>query len=268
MIKKLISVTFLAVLIGIGLPTQAKASDTIQHYTSLRNGYCNNFVVSTEYAPNVEFQANGCRDNSSTGQYRVSISGLNGDGYSSDVLLNKVEGQWEANISITNPGKFLISFYEVHPLSQDEWDAMSDADKDKYEPGDPIETVITDYKNFTVTAEQLQNAPASAAPANTPVLDQVFCDQKQGIQTAFGCLSIIDTNSVAVSLVNLGLSFGSLISLIIIGLSSFMVMTSQGDPRRLTQGKELMGAAIIGLLMLIFSGFLLKSIGVNILGLF
>lgn len=45
-----------------------------------------------------------------------------------------------------------------------------------------------------------------------------------------------------------------------------MIITSQGDPRRLQSGKELLTAAIAGLLLVIFSVLILRVIGVNILG--
>ncbi len=46
---------------------------------------------------------------------------------------------------------------------------------------------------------------------------------------------------------------------------AFQIMTSQGDPERLKAGKELIGSALAGLLMIIFSVFLLQLIGVQIL---
>ena len=46
-----------------------------------------------------------------------------------------------------------------------------------------------------------------------------------------------------------------------------MIMTSQGDPPRLKAGQEVLTSAISGIIMLIFSVFILNFIGFDILGL-
>jgi len=46
-----------------------------------------------------------------------------------------------------------------------------------------------------------------------------------------------------------------------------MIMTASGNPERIKAGQELLTSAISGLILLIFSIFVLKFIGIDILGL-
>ena len=49
--------------------------------------------------------------------------------------------------------------------------------------------------------------------------------------------------------------------------AGFMIMTASGNPERIKAGQELMTSAVAGLILLIFSIFILRFIGVDILGL-
>ncbi|MBI1863678.1 hypothetical protein HYS03_00480, partial [Candidatus Woesebacteria bacterium] len=64
--------------------------------------------------------------------------------------------------------------------------------------------------------------------------------------------------------ISLGLGGG--IATLLIIYAGFIMTTSTGDPKRLQAGKELLGAAIGGLMLLIFAVFVLRLLGVNILG--
>jgi len=58
------------------------------------------------------------------------------------------------------------------------------------------------------------------------------------------------------------------LAFVLIVYSGFIITTSSGDPKRIAAGKELLSAAIAGLLLLILGTYLLRVIGVNILGIF
>lgn len=91
------------------------------------------------------------------------------------------------------------------------------------------------------------------------------------IYTAIGCVPVLNDDggaSFATFLIKWGISVGGGIAFLLILYGSFMVMTSQGNPERLKAGQELLTSAISGLLLLIFSVFVLNFLGVNILGIF
>lgn len=88
-----------------------------------------------------------------------------------------------------------------------------------------------------------------------------------GIDTAIGCIPVSDTNQFMGWILGWAVGVGGGIAFLLIVYASFMVMTSQGVPDRLKAGQELLTSAISGLIMLIFSVFILKFIGIDILGL-
>lgn len=87
------------------------------------------------------------------------------------------------------------------------------------------------------------------------------------IDTAIGCIPVSDTNSFMGWILGWAVGVGGGIAFLLIVYASIMIMTSQGMPDRLKAGQELLTSAISGLIMLIFSVFILKFIGIDILGL-
>ena len=91
-----------------------------------------------------------------------------------------------------------------------------------------------------------------------------------GINTAIGCIPVLNSDNgtaFAGFILRWGIGVGSGIAFLLIVYGGFMVMTSAGDPNRLKAGQELLTSAISGLILLIFSIFVLKFVGIDILGL-
>jgi len=86
------------------------------------------------------------------------------------------------------------------------------------------------------------------------------------IYTAIGCLQVAEFTQANTNLLTLGLGIGGGIALLMIGYSGFLISTSAGNPQRVQAGRELLMAAIAGLLMIVFSIFILRVIGVELLG--
>lgn len=95
----------------------------------------------------------------------------------------------------------------------------------------------------------------------------IFCENNdRGIQTAIGCITVLETPEIFVGeLLKWAIGIGGGIAFLLILYAGFMIMTSQGNPERLKAGQELMTSAISGLVLLIFSVFILNFIGVDIL---
>lgn len=117
-----------------------------------------------------------------------------------------------------------------------------------------------------IVQQQITNqmAQPAADPKCTAIVAGVPVD---GIDTAIGCIPVNDTNVFMGWILGWAIGVGGGIAFLLIIYASFMVMTSQGNPERLKAGQELLTSAISGLILLIFSVFILKFIGIDILGL-
>lgn len=103
---------------------------------------------------------------------------------------------------------------------------------------------------------------------NNPIKeDSLTCPDGNSINTAIGCIPINNTDEFISFVLRWAVGVGGGIAFLLIVLAGFQIMTSSGNPDRLKAGQELMTSAIAGLILLIFSVFVLKIIGVDILGL-
>jgi len=71
----------------------------------------------------------------------------------------------------------------------------------------------------------------------------------------------------AQKILTIGASLAGAIALIIMVIGAIRVLTSGGDPKNVAAGREMIIAAVAGLLFLIFSFLILRFIGVDIIGL-
>jgi hypothetical protein len=93
---------------------------------------------------------------------------------------------------------------------------------------------------------------------------------KSGVWTAFGCLptgfGTSSGDNFVTTLLKVGSGIAGGIAFLLIIVGGFQIVMSAGNPEKLNEGKELVTSAIVGLLFIIFSIFILKLIGVDILG--
>ena len=96
----------------------------------------------------------------------------------------------------------------------------------------------------------------------------VTCDGETGVQTAIGCIHVLGSQeSFTADILKWAIGIGGGIAFVLIVYAGFMIMTASGNPERIKAGQELMTSAIAGIILLIFAIFILKLVGVDILGL-
>lgn len=114
--------------------------------------------------------------------------------------------------------------------------------------------------NDTSTTAQLCN---QVSPADKERCNSCFGDGN-AMWTAVGCIPT-SYQGITASIIKVGLSVAGGVSLLMILAASFMLTTSQGEPKAATEAKDLLTSAIVGLLFIIFSVTILQFIGVKIL---
>ena len=85
------------------------------------------------------------------------------------------------------------------------------------------------------------------------------------IWTAIGCIPATIDGFVK-KILPFAMGIGGGIAFLLMLFGALQIMMSAGNPEKLNAGKELVTSAIVGLLLIIFSVFLLKLIGADILG--
>lgn len=144
-----------------------------------------------------------------------------------------------------------------------------------FDPGDYTallyeRTTLLGNSTFTVRSGGAPPPPAPQPqdPGGTASRVSEGCDNQNYINTAIGCIPINDVNALTRFFLGWALGIAGGIALLMIGFAGYRIATSQGDPRRLQGGQELLMSAIGGLLMVVLSVYLLRFIGVDLLGIF
>jgi hypothetical protein len=150
-------------------------------------------------------------------------------------------------------------------------------------PGDVCRALAGDCRDSCSDDEQPigadEGGPGVDCPTSTPICcvfagyppgpERCMIDgEAVGINTAIGCIPVEDTQSFITFLLSWGIGIAGGIAFLLVIYAGFMITTSAGNPQRLQAGKELLTAAIMGLVLLVASTFILRVIGADILGIF
>jgi len=91
------------------------------------------------------------------------------------------------------------------------------------------------------------------------------CANDGGVFSGIGCIKTDTKKFIEETVFGLGIGLAGGFSLLCIIYAAFMMQSSQGNPEKLKKAQELITSCIMGLMLIIFSVFILRLIGVNIL---
>lgn len=111
----------------------------------------------------------------------------------------------------------------------------------------------------------IPNADYEAYLEKDPLGPTTGCTTSTQIKTAIGCIETNDSTLFSSFWLKFAIGIGGGMTLVLSALSGILWLLSGGDPEKVKAAKELLGGALGGLLMIIFSVYLLELIGVRIL---
>lgn len=125
-----------------------------------------------------------------------------------------------------------------------------------------------------VAPHSLAQAPTPSAcddlsdPAKTQCINCVnILPVGTHVWTAIGCLNAGNPTRLVGQLLGWAVGVGGGIAFLLIVYAGFQIATAAGDPKRVQAARELLVSAITGLLLIVFSIFLLNLIGFKLLDL-
>lgn len=86
-----------------------------------------------------------------------------------------------------------------------------------------------------------------------------------GVWTGIGCVQGSISGFIGQTVFGWGIGLAGGFALLCIIYAAFMMQSSQGNPEKLKKAQEMITSCIMGLMLIIFSVFILRLIGVNIL---
>ena len=106
--------------------------------------------------------------------------------------------------------------------------------------------------------------PPGSSPA-PPGKGTCIVGGKGGIETAIGCIVVEGPSDFVESIFGLLLGIAGGVAFVLMIVGAFQVLTSTGNPEKIQAGRELITAAVTGLLLIVFAIFALRLVGAEVL---
>lgn len=91
------------------------------------------------------------------------------------------------------------------------------------------------------------------------------CANQGGVWTGLGCVYTDAKQFIEFTIFGWGIGLAGGFALLCIIYAAFIMQSSEGNPEKLKRAQEMITSCIMGLMLIIFSVFILRLIGVNIL---
>ena len=124
---------------------------------------------------------------------------------------------------------------------------------------------VCDTQNHVFGCNGSTGGSGAAANPTPPPNPPPCAGSCSSIQTGLGINLPTDAVGFATAVMGMVLAIGGLIALLIIIITGYKVLTSQGDPEKIKGARESLTAAIAGLLFIIFSLAILSFVGVSVI---
>jgi len=119
-----------------------------------------------------------------------------------------------------------------------------------------------------VSSKNLSSARLCGVLTNNSEQNQCFNQCMKdggGVWTALGCFSSDLSTIIRDKVFGWGIGLAGMVSLFCVLYAAFQIQTSAGNAEKVKKAQELLTSCIMGLMLIIFSVFILKLIGVDIL---
>lgn len=165
-----------------------------------------------------------------------------------DSTINRASGKFE---------EFLMSIFGIHQKTYCQRGTPSSSDPDNCFCQGEVRVLSNLCLNI--------NSPKEKEDCLKCVGGGASGEEIKGVWTAIGCIKQDLSLFIKETIFGWGIGLAGIIALLCIIYSAFQMQTSQGSPEKIKKAQELLTSCIMGLILIIFSVFILRLIGVSIL---
>ncbi|MBP9798219.1 hypothetical protein KBC70_03680 [Candidatus Woesebacteria bacterium] len=94
----------------------------------------------------------------------------------------------------------------------------------------------------------------------------VNCAQSSGYWSSFGCIPLNLGDLISKVILNVGIGLGGFVAILCVTLNAIRLQLSRGDSSKIQSVRENMTSCILGLVLILFSVFILRIVDITILG--